>query len=428
MKIRTPRFVVVTCLGVGLALAACSTEAPSIAATTTTISTTTTTVSPATSTTVVRQAPPVGDLAALLGFEVEQWMSQTGAPGLTMAVILPDGTEITRAFGVSDLRSQTAADPTDYWRFASITKPMTSAVILLLAEQGLLNLDEPVATYLGANWAQGFTFQGVDYGPLLTVRQLLNHTNGFAEYAFDPGFFFLAGSRLETPFAPEEILKWAVDRGPLYTPGTGYTYNTVGHVAAGLVMEAVTGKDAHELFRELLFDPIGAQQIFLQPKEFPPQMVASGYVTGELQLAFSFLPTLAPLIAEASVGGFLDVTAFPQQVLTSAPFTGGGIESQAIEIARVIRSIFFGQTLSPASLTEFAELVPGQNYGLGINITDIDGVRVFSHGGGVPGFRSHALTIPDIDITLAISTNLIPVDPDIGVLADALLAVLRTHL
>jgi hypothetical protein len=156
-------------------------------------------------------------------------------------------------------------------------------------------------------------------------------------------------------------------------------------------------------------------------------MVTSGYVSGELRAAFSFLPALAPFLADATVDDYLDVTALPQAVLTSAPFTGGGIEAQAIEVARVIRSLFSGALLSEASLAEFATLVPGQNYGLGINVSDIDGITVFSHGGGVPGFRSHALTIPELGITLAVSTNLIPVDPDIGVLADALLAVLRTH-
>jgi D-alanyl-D-alanine carboxypeptidase len=428
MKVRFSHLLLVAALGVGLPLVACSAEPSGTAAPATIVAPSATTVSPATSTTVEQESSGAADISSLLGLEVEQWMAKTGAPGLTMAVILPDGTEITQGFGVSDLRSDSAVEPSDFWRFASITKPMTSAVVLLLAEQGLLDLDEPVASYLGSDWAKGYVDQGIDYGPLLTVRQLLNHTNGFAEYAFDPGFFFLAGSRLEKPFAPEEIVGWAVDRGPLFTPGTGYNYNTVGHVAAGLVIEAVSGKSAHELFRDLLFDPVGAQQIFLPPKEFPPQMVASGYVSGELLLAFSFLPALAPLIPDARIGDFLEITALPQELLTSAPFTGGGIEAQAIEIARVIRSIFSGQLLGQASLTEFAELVPGQDYGLGINVADIDGVRVFSHGGGVPGFRSHALTIPDIDLTLAISTNLIPVDPDIGVLADALLAVLRTHL
>jgi D-alanyl-D-alanine carboxypeptidase len=379
-------------------------------------------------TTAVPTTVSSAEITALLSAEVERWMTATGAPGLSLAAILPDGSDIELAFGLADLTTQAPAVTTDFWRFGSVTKPMTSAVILLLTEQGRIDLDAPVTTYLGDDWAKGYIFDGVDYGPLLTVRQLLNHTNGFAEYAFDPGFFFEVSSRIDTPITPQEIIQWAVTRGPAYAPGTSYRYNTVGHVAAGLVIEAVTGTPAHQVFRELLFEPAGASSIYLPPGEFPPRMVASGYAGSELRAAFSFLPGLAPLIAEATIGDLLDVTALPQGVLTSAPFTGGGIEAHALEVARVLRALFSGQILSAASIDEFATLVSGENYGLGITVTDIDGIRVYSHGGGVPGFRSHALTIPELGLTLAISTNLLPVSPDIGVLADELLAVLRTHL
>jgi D-alanyl-D-alanine carboxypeptidase len=413
-------------LAVALAapVAACSqSDAAPVAPSTTVVAAST--IAP---TTVAETDASSAELTGLLSAEVERWMAASGAPGLSLGAILPDGSALELAFGVADLRTQTSAATTDFWRFGSVTKPMTSAVILLLTQQGLVDLDAPVTTYLGSDWAEGYIFEGVDYGQLLTVRQLLNHTNGFAEYAFDPGFFFEVSSRIDIPITPQEIIKWAVTRGPAYEPGSSYRYNTVGHVAAGLVIEAVTGTPAHQVFRELLFDPVGAASIYLPPAEFPPQMVASGYVGSELRTAFSFLPALAPLIDAATVGDLLDVTALPQGVLTSAPFTGGGIESQAIEVARVLSALFSGQILSATSIAEFATLVPGQNYGLGITVTDIDGIRMYSHGGGVPGFRSHALTVPELGLTLAISTNLLPVDPDIGALAEELLAVLRTHL
>jgi D-alanyl-D-alanine carboxypeptidase len=266
MILRSRHLLALVALVLGAPLIACSSDTATVAAPTSTAAPTTTLVAPTTSSIVEPAA--TADLLSLIGAEVELWLAATGAPGLTLAAVLPDGSEISLGYGFSDLRAQTPAQPEDYWRFGSITKPMTSAVILMLAEQGLVDLDTPVATYLGANWAAGYISEGVDYGPLLTVRQLLNHTNGFAEYAFDPGFFILASARLDQPFAPEEVLKWAVERGPLYTPGTSYQYNTVGHVAAGLVIEAVTGRPAHEVFRDFLFDPARAESIYLPPQEF----------------------------------------------------------------------------------------------------------------------------------------------------------------
>lgn len=421
----------ISLLAAGLVLSACAADsttdvspgtAPPATVSTLVADTTTTITAPTTT------ALPVVDLDSLLRAELDQWLAATGAPGVTFAAILPTGQEISLAAGVANLRTGRAASPSDFWRVGSITKPMTSAVILLLVEEGLVELDRPVAAYLGADWARGYVRDGVDYGPLLTVRQLLNHTNGFAEYAFDPGFFLQAGSRLDTPFEPEEVVAWAVDRGPQFTPGQSYLYNTVGHVAAGMVIERVTGRRAHEVMRDLLFVPAGTRNIFLPPAEFPPVPVAAGYAGGELRLAFSFLPALEPLVGPATVQDLLEVTALPQEVLTSAPFTGGGIEAQAVEVARVLRAMFSGDLLSKASLTEFTTRVPGQNYGLGITVGDIDGVTVYSHGGGVPGFRSNGLTVPELDLTLVVSANLIPVNPDIGALSNALLAVLRTHL
>ncbi|MEL0041081.1 MAG: serine hydrolase domain-containing protein, partial [Ilumatobacter sp.] len=171
--------------------------------------------------------------------------------------------QITAGAGLSDITSGDSADPSDHYRWASITKPMTSTLVLQLVEEGLIDLDEPVATYLGGDWASDYTVDGVDYAPLVTIRQILNHTDGFAEYAFDLGFYGQAVQRMETPFEPEEIVAWGIGRGPQYVPGDGYLYNTVGHVIAGLVIEAVTGLDAHEVMRERLFDPVEADDAYL---------------------------------------------------------------------------------------------------------------------------------------------------------------------
>ena len=55
------------------------------------------------------------------------------------------------------------------------------------------------------------------YAPLITIRQILDHTDGFHEYAFDPGFGLLASSRL-MPFDPQEVVDWGFERGPLFIP------------------------------------------------------------------------------------------------------------------------------------------------------------------------------------------------------------------
>ena len=419
----------------GAAGAACGNETSTPATTTTTVvaSTapttvvTTTTPAPTTVATTTTLAPSE-ILQARLREILTEWQSETGAPGAAMTVLLPDGGEVTVENGVRNLATGAPVEVGEYWRFASVTKPMTSAVVLRLVEQGLVDLDEPVATYLGEDWAEGYVLDGIDYGPLITVAQTLNHTDGFAEFAFDPGFYFVMSTRLDVPLDPTDVVAWAVDRGPQYVPGEAYLYNTVGHIVAGLVIEAVTGRPAEQVMREELFDLVDANDLYLTPREFPPASVPAGYVRGELKLALDLLPGLADYREIATVGDYFDVTAVPQEVLTSAAFTGGGIEAQTDDVARVIRGLFDGTALTPESIDAFTTTTLDTTYGLGIDVDVVDGLTVYSHGGGTTGFRSHAFYVPDLDVAMAMSSSLIPVEPDVGTLADDVLAAVREVL
>lgn len=377
--------------------------------------------------------PPLDIDATMTEIEavVEQFLTDTGAPGVTLAVLLPDGdggvVERTVALGLSNVTKNQATSTSDHYRFGSITKTMTSAVMLQLVDEGLVELDAPVATYLGSGWAKGYAWNGVDYGDKITIRQILNHTDGFAEFAFDPGFYIEAGARLTTPYEPEEIVAWAVKRGPQYEPGTDYLYNTVGHVVAGLVIEKVTGNTAEEELRTRVFGPVDAADAYLTPTKFPPTDGVAGYVQGALKGAFDLLPSYAPYRESAAVGDFYDVTVAPQDVPRSAGWTGGGIEAQADDIARIFRSLFT-TVVTGDELTEFLEPSAHSDYGLGVSRGTKAGATVYSHGGGVPGFRSEAVFAPDLDVTIAVSTNLITIDPDIGRLTDSIMEIITKAL
>ena len=402
-------------------------EATSDDASTTSIDPTTTTVE-VTTTTVV-----VDDTEERLIAAIDNFLASTQAPGVTMTVLRPsdDGTDTVEALnlarGVRSLTTGAELLTSDYFRWASITKPMTSIVVLQLVEEGLLDLDATVSTYLGEGWASGYVLDGVDYGDSITIRQILDHTDGFAEFAFDLGFYVLASTRLDTPFKPEEVIDWAIEQGPLYEPGTAYGYNTVGHIVAGLVIEEVTGNPAHIELRNRLFDPADASEIYLPPKESPPEQTINGYVQGDLKLALDFVPGFAVYTAEATVGAFYDISVIPQEVLRSVGWTGGGIEAQAEDLARVFRQQFTG-ALSDDMLTAFTTPSDFSNYGLGINVGEVDGYTVYSHGGGTPGFRSHAMYMPELDVTIAVSANLIQIEPDIGTLASDIAAVIIDNL
>ncbi len=331
------------------------------------------------------------------------WQERGAMPAVSLSVRLPGRDPINLANGVVDLTTDTPVDVDDYFRIGSITKPMTAAIVLQLVDEGLIELDEPVQTYL-PGWLSGF-----EYESEITIRQLLNHTNGLVEYALAPGFYVEAGARLDQPFEPEEITAWLAKQDPLFAPGEQYSYETGGFFSLGSVIETVTGNSAAAEMRARIFEPSQAENIYLTPEEFPPENVVNGYGRAELYVAGTALlgrpDELGLTINDEPVVDFLTL---PQEATASAGWTGGGNEAQLESVSAIMKALFDGTILTNAQIAEMTAPTLDVTYGLGIDARDVDGVRVISHGGGVPGFRSYGAYLPDHDVAWAMSTNLIP--------------------
>ena len=223
---RSSRYAIIGGL-VACALVACSsatpieeTEGSTSVAAPTTIETTTSVAEDTTTTTEVATTTTLAvvDIEGRINDVIDEFLAATLTPGVTVSILQPSGNgdveAINIARGLREARGSEAVSTSDYFRWGSITKTMTSVVMLQLVEEGLVDLDASVATYLGSGWAAGYELDGVDYGDAITIRQILQHTDGFAEFAFDLGFYALASQRLDTPFEPEEVIAWAVERGP----------------------------------------------------------------------------------------------------------------------------------------------------------------------------------------------------------------------
>ncbi len=354
------------------------------------------------------------------------WQQSAGIPGASLSVRLPDQEPIAIAVGVTDLVGGTAASTDSYFRIGSITKPMTAALVLQLIDEGLIELDEPVETYI-PGWLDGH-----EYASEITIRQLMDHTNGLVEYAFDPGFFAQVADRLDEPLAQGELRAFLATREPLFEPGTAYSYETGGFYTLGEVIELVTGNTAAEEMRSRIFEPAGAENIYLAPQELPPEETVNGYSRGALYVGLTALLGRADtegLTVETDsslVDPVVDILSQPQEFLQSAGWTGGGAEAQLESVSAVFKALFDGTVLSDEQIAEMTTTVFDANYGLGVSVEMIDGVEVYSHGGGVPGFRSDANYVPELDVSWAVSANLIPLTngADVGDLRQDILAIL----
>ena len=436
---RLVRVRVLLLTAVALVASACSSADDDTSATTTTAEVTTTSAAsttapeattstaPAetTSTTGVETAEPVdarADLEARLAAAIEDWQASNGAPAVSFAVQLPSDEVIAYASGVVDLVGGGEVSVDDHFRIASITKPMTAALTLQLIDEGLIGLDDPVRDYL-PDWLEGY-----EYADEITIRQLMDHTNGLREYALDPGFFVEAGRRLETAIAPEEIWDWLARQEPLFEPGTDYSYETGGFLTLGTVIEGVTGNSAAAEMRARIFEPAGAEHIYLTPQEFPPTPVVTGYGRDLMYFAATTLIGRSDerglTINGEPVAGLDDL---PQDVLQSAGWTGGGNEARLESVARIFAAMFDGTILTDEQVAQMtAPALPSTDYGLGISVGEVDGHVTYTHGGGVPGFRSHAGYLPEHDVAYAFSSSLIPLPEgtDVGELERVIVPLL----
>ena len=358
------------------------------------------------------------DVAALNAAAAD-WMEAAGIPGLVLAVAQGDEDPWTFGWGVSDLETQAPMTPGNYVRIGSVTKPVTTVAVLSMAEEGLVDLDTPVTAYLGDDW-----YGSYEHGPDITLRHLMGHTAGFVEYAFDPGFFVLASARLNVPIAPEEIVRFTTNYGPVAEFETQYNYSTAGHVIAGMIIEAVTGNPAHVEIRSRVFDPLGLENTYLPPGELPPEPVANSYNGGLLYTAFTSLTNVPDEARHNYLGNdYISTNSYPQEFLQTAGWTGGGIEALIGDVSQMFRGLFAGGLISDESLAQMT--APGINstYGLGVGIDDIDGLLAYSHGGGTPAFRTRVVYFPELDLTLAANANVLPPEPDMGELMDVLLPI-----
>jgi D-alanyl-D-alanine carboxypeptidase len=294
----------------------------------------------------------------------------TGVPGIIVRV--KDAHEAARNFaaGVGELATSTPLRPTAEYRVGSITKTFVATIVLQLVGEGRLRLDEPVATRLPGL---------LPNRPRITVRQLLNHTSGLPDYIQDPKLF--AGIKQNRVWAPRELLALADKKPMVFAPGSAWSYSNTNYIAAGLLIQEVTG---HSLARELkqrIFSPLR-----LDHTSFP---VGSARLSG--YHAHGYISTETAPTAD---GQPLDVTGYNP----SHAWAAGAIVSNAADLSHFYQALMSGRLLARPLLREMKETVVEDptdpnatfRYGLGLQrVQDTCGAN-WGHGGAIFGYQGQA--------------------------------------
>ena len=200
-------------------------------------------------------------------------MMENQTPGM-MAYISVDGEGegiyITR--GVSNLATSEPMNSNNSFRIGSITKTVTTEAVLILVDEGKIDLNKPISFYLPE--------LNIPSGDKITIPMLANMSSGLFDYSNDMNLWTpYVNSNGEKVFTPEELLALSFSHPLLFEPGTEYNYCNANTVLLGLLIKKVTGKEVRDVFNEKIFQPLGMKNTFWPISNFLPYPYNHGYTT-----------------------------------------------------------------------------------------------------------------------------------------------------
>jgi CubicO group peptidase (beta-lactamase class C family) len=153
---------------------------------------------------------------------------------------------------------------------ASIIKLYTATIIMRLYEKGALSLDDPMSRYLPEGLIRGIhVYKGKDYSKEITIKQLLSHTSGIADYYTEKpkggkSVFELLLEKPERTWRVDETIEWARDKlKPNFRPGTDASYSDTNFDLLGKIIEGITGQPLHTVYEDFIFRPLGLTHTWL---------------------------------------------------------------------------------------------------------------------------------------------------------------------
>jgi CubicO group peptidase (beta-lactamase class C family) len=318
------------------------------------------------------------DLEACARAQMERWT----VPGMAIGVLRGGETE-TYALGVASLETEFPVRTDTLFQIGSISKVFVATLIMRLVEQGTVDLDAPVATYLPELQLADQQAQQT-----ITVWHTLTHTSGIYGDCFDD--FGWGDDALAKFVANFHTLRQVT------APGELWAYCNSGFGLAGLVIERVLDKPFEAAMREHIFEPLGMEHSFYFAHEAIAYPAAVGHTQKEPFGDEHEIARQYPLPRSSNpAGGIISTVA---DLLTFAAFHMGD------------RTVNDPPVLTRPSIVAMQqEQIKAGNladaWGIGWDINMVDGVKTIGHGGATNGFNARLTLVPEQHFAIAILTN-----------------------
>ncbi|UCF33895.1 MAG: beta-lactamase family protein [Phycisphaerales bacterium] len=314
---------------------------------------------------------------------------ENDSPGATLGFVLADGRTGAVAAGKTRKTGGRAMEPTDRMFSGSIGKTYVSAVLLQLAEEGRVELDEKIAHWFGEKeW-----FARLPNASDITLRMLLNHTTGIPRHIMTPEMQARVRQEPQKVWRPEELIAFVLDKEPLFPVGKGWAYADTNYILVGMIIEQVTGRTYYDELTDRILRPLTLDETSPADRPDLPGLV-SGYTSPD---------NIFSMPEEVAVNGRYAVN--PQ-----LEWTGGGLIGTARDLARWAWLLYGRHVLADTSIVQLLEGVPtdetsGTSYGLGVFIRNGDLGLTLGHAGWVPGYVSQMTYYADHGVAVAVQVN-----------------------
>lgn len=304
-----------------------------------------------------------------------QDLVDAGFPAALASVTEANGDHVDVAVG-QGAQGSGAEPPVDgEARVGSSTKMYVATVVLQLVEEGIVDLDEPIDTYL-----PGLVTGDDVLGTHITVRQLLQHTSGLPEYAAEIAADPFGAQH--TYFAPRDLLDVAMEQRAVFPPDARWEYSNTNYLVLGLLIEHLTSRTLHEQIGARIVEPLGLTHTYLP-------VPGESTLRGEHPLGYH----------RDREGELRDIT----EMDPSFAWAAGAMVASPSDLNRFLQALLNGELVSEASLDSMKRTVsaggalwPGALYGLGLQGFPLScGGVAWGHGGDIPGTHTRNAVGPD---------------------------------
>lgn len=335
-----------------------------------------------------------------LGSWIEAEADNKNLPMLSIVLVDRDGIVWSHGVGRDAHNMQLIADGDTTYRIGSVSKLFTDIVVMQMVENGTLDLDEPVSSYLPDFRPQN------DFGSAITLRLLMSHASGLVREPPVGNYFDATAPSLA------ETVTSLNDTTLVYAPGSKVQYSNAGIAVVGRVLEVVTGKPFATVLDDKVLRPLGMDNSAFTPDAEVIRSLPEAYMW-----TYQGDRTVAPVFEL----GMQPAGSMYSSMNELALFIDALIRRGEGKNDRVLKEETLNLMWTPQSDIRSGR---GRSFGIGFNLGEFEGEPSVSHGGAIYGFATQLKVLPESKVGVAISTNLDMANGAVNRIADQALRVL----